>query len=425
MSRLLERDAAHVWHPYTQHASEPAPLPVVAARDAVLTLEDGREVIDGISSWWSILHGHGRQELVDAAATQASTLDHVLLAGATHEPAVSLAESLAEVTPAGLSRVFYSDNGSTAVESALKMVVQRWVQQGEAQRRVFLTLEGSYHGDTFGSMAVGDPDPFFLPFQPMLFETRRARPLEHELVAALDELGDRAAGVLLEPLVQGAAGMKMHSVELLQSLRRECDARGLPLVADEVMTGFGRTGHLFACEKAGVSPDVLCLAKGLTGGMMPLAATVTTEEMFQSFLHEDRHRAFFHGHTFTGHAIGCAVALASLRLVKEEDTPGRLDRLGGLIEGRLREHPAVAGEELGLRRCGGIVAVDLPPPPGEQAGYLASLGPKLRAAALERGVLLRPLGTTLYALPPACTTDEQAGRIAEVMGELVAIATGD
>ncbi len=415
---LLARDARRVWHPYTQHGAEAAPLAVVAARGSLLVLADGRELVDGISSWWTCLHGHGHPRLVAAAERQARQLDHVLFAGATHAPAVRLAEQLLAVAPPGLSRVFYSDNGSTAVEVALKMVVQAWVHAGEAQRTVFVALEGSYHGDTFGAMAVSDPEPFFEPFRPLLFEVRRVPPVATALEAALDELGQRAAGVVIEPLVQGAAGMRMHPAAFVRAARAACDARDLPLVADEVMTGFGRTGALFACAKAGVSPDLMCLAKGLTSGMLPLAATLTTERLFEAFLSSDRSRFFPHGHSMTANPIGCAVALESLSLCREEATPDRLDGIGRRIEAGVAE-VAETERVLALRRTGGIVALELRPPAGDRPGYLADLVPRLRAAAIERGVLLRPLGNVLYALPPACTTDAQCDQIAATMVALV------
>jgi adenosylmethionine-8-amino-7-oxononanoate aminotransferase len=422
VSELGARDAVCVWHPYTQHALDRDPLPVASASGAVLTLDDGRELIDAISSWWATLHGHGRPELVDAMARQARELDHVLFAGATHEPAVALAEELLAAAPPGLSRVFYSDDGSTAVEVALKMAYQAHVHAGEPERTVFVALEGAYHGDTFGAMAAGDPDPFFAAFAPLLFEVRRV-PVD---AAALDELGERACAVIVEPLLQGAAGMRMHDEDFVRAARAACDRAGVPLIADEVLTGFGRTGALFACELAGVTPDLLCLGKGLTGGTFPLAATLATEAVYERFLSTDRRKTFFHGHTFTANPVGCAVARASLDLCRRESVPAKLDALGARIHARL----AATFEESGLeadgrvrdlRRLGGVVAFDLVPPSGER-GYLAELAPRLRAAAAQRGVLLRPLGTTLYAIPPACTTDAQADRIADVAIELARLA---
>ncbi len=419
---LALRDARHCWHPYTQHGAEQdPPLAVASARDAVLTLEDGRELIDGISSWWAILHGHGRAELIEAMQQQANRLDHVLFAGATHESAVRLAEHLCDITPGELSRVFYSDDGSTAVEVALKMAYQAWVHRGEPDRRVFIALEGAYHGDTLGCMSVSDPDPFFVAFSPLMFEVRRCAPTAEALSIVLDELGTRAAGLIVEPMVQGAAGMQMHPASFLRAARELCNTHGLPLIADEVMTGFGRTGRLFACEHAGVAPDILCLAKGLTGGVFPLSATLASEDIFEAFLSADRSRAFFHGHTFTAHPIGCAVALASLEIVLAEGTPARLQRIGELIRAELDDLQAQESIR-NLRQLGGIVALDLSPPEGEPAGYLASMVADLRRASLEDGVLLRPLGNVLYAMPPACTTDQQARTIGQVMHKLAGMA---
>ena len=440
---LLARDARHLWHPYTQHGLEAAPLPVVAASGATLTLADGRTLIDAISSWWTCLHGHGEPRLVDAMERQARQLDHVLFAGATHEPAVALAEALVEAAPktkpkladgAGgisgraLTRVFFSDDGSTAVEVALKIAVHAAVQRGEPERRLFLALEGGYHGDTFGAMSAGDPDPFFEPYRPLLFEVVRVAPDAAAIGAAIERHAQRLAGVIVEPLVQGAAGMRMHGAEVVRAARAACDEQSVPLIADEVMTGFGRTGELFACAKAGVVPDLLCLAKGLTNGMLPLAATLATEALFDTFKSSDRRRLFPHGHSMTGNPIGCAVALTSLALGRERGVAKKLDAIGTRIEGALAPlvgHPRVQS----LRRCGGIVAFDLveaTPRSGAKAAtetsgasYWSNQTLKLRAAALERGVLLRPLGNVVYALPPACTTDAQCDAIAAAMRALV------
>ena len=417
MSDLPERDARVIWHPYTQHGIEAAPLPVVRANGAWLELADGTRLLDGISSWWATLHGHSHPALVAAISEQAARLDHVLFAGATHEPAVQLAERLLAIVPEGLSRVFYSDDGSTAVEAAMKMVLQSWVHREQPDRRVFVALDGAYHGDTFGAMAAGDPDPFFRPFESMMFEVRRVPTNAAALAQAFDELGDRAAGFIFEPLLQGAAGMRVMSVEFVQQARRLCDERGLPMIADEVMTGFGRTGSMFACERAGISPDVMCLAKGLTGGMLSLAATLATEELFDSFLHHERSRFFPHGHTFTANPIACAVALASLEVSLANDVPAQLERIGrGVFEqlADLEDHERVAD----LRHLGGMAAFDIVVPEG-QAGYLSDLTPHLRREAVRHGVLLRPLGNVLYALPPACLTDEQVTKVASVMRHLV------
>ena len=411
---LIERDRACTWHPYTQHGLGRDPMEVAAAKDAMLTLTDGREVIDAISSWWAILHGHGDPVLVEAARSQMETLDHVLFAGATHEPAVRLAELLVEATPEGLDRVFYSDNGSTAVEVALKIVLQNFAQNGQAHRQVFIALKGAYHGDTFGSMSVGDPDPFFESYRPFLFDCVRIDPNAESLEAAFAKLGHRAAGVIVEPLIQGAAGMRTNSPEFLRSLRQQCDANGVPFIADEVMTGFGRTGSLFACEAAQVRPDIMCLAKGLTGGVFPLSATVVSEELFQGFFSDDRNKTFFHGHTFTAHPVGCAIGIASLQLCRERSVPERLQAIGKRLRARLQpldSNPGVSH----LRQLGGMVAWDLVGSKTGESGYLSQVGPALHQASLDMGVLLRPLGNVVYALPPACTTDAQVDQIADTM----------
>ena len=387
----------------------------------MLELADGRRLLDAISSWWTILHGHARPELIEAMTRQAQQLDHVLFAGFTHEPAVELAERLVELAPGPLSRVFFSDDGSTAVEVALKAAYQSWVRRGEPSRTTFIALKGAYHGDTFGAMSVGEADPFFAEFAPFLFHVVQVDPTPESLAAALEELPGRVAGVILEPLVQGAAGMVMHGVDFLQRTRALCDEHDTLLIADEVMTGFGRTGAIFACSKAGIEPDLLCLAKGLTGGIFPLSVTLASEEIYAAFLADDRSKAFFHGHTFTGHPIGCAMALASLDILEKEDTPGRLDRNGAQIESLLRESLG-RREDLSIRRCGGIVAVEIAQE--ESSGYLAPIGDRLRSACRAReDVLLRPLGPILYAMPPSCLDEEQCATVARAMSEVLTSAT--
>lgn len=419
MSDLARRDKQVLWHPYTQHGIEDQPLLVKSARGSMLTLEDGREVIDAISSWWTSLHGHGRPEIVDAMRAQGETLDHVLFAGATHAPAVELAERLVALAPRGLSRVFFSDDGSTAVEVALKIALQSHVHRGEVERKVFVALEGGYHGDTFGAMAVGDPDPFFRAFESLLFRVERVRADAAALEDALARLGASAAGVIVEPLVQGACGMRMHDAGFLRAARAACDRHAIPLIADEVMTGFGRTGKLFACERAQIAPDLMCLAKGLTGGLYPLSATLATERLFEAFVSTDRVKMLFHGHSFTANPIGCAAALASLDIVAREDVPARLDHIGALIEREVRARLPADAAIQDLRRTGGIVAFDLAQ---QGAGYLNFDPRELRRRAIELGVLLRPLGNVVYAIPPACTSDHECATIAAAMVELARAA---
>jgi len=399
-----------VWHPYTRHGVDDEPLLVQSASGARLTLADGTELVDGIASWWASVHGHGHPHLIAAMHDQAKRLDHVLFAGATHTPAVKLAERLVAIAPAGLSRVFYSDDGSTAVEVALKMAYHAWVIRGQPQRRVFVALEGAYHGDTFGAMAVGDPDPYFTAFQPLFFEVHRIPPTPHALAAKLKELGNRVAAVIVEPLLQAAGGMVMYPEAFLNDCRKACDESSVFLIADEVATGFGRTGSMFACGRAGVKPDFLCLSKALTAGMALLSATLTTEAVFQQFRASKQVPFFPHGHTMTANPIACAVALASLELMERDGVPAKLDGLGrAIFEGvhSLHKEPHVKD----VRRLGGVVAIELFPEREGTSGYAAPRSLHLRQVAQREGVLLRPLGDVLYAWPPACANEDDVAAI--------------
>lgn len=341
---LIERDRAVLWHPYTQMLTAPVPLAIARAQGVYLYTEDGRKILDGISSWWVNIHGHSHPKLNEALAAQARELEHVVFAGCTHRPAVELAERLLALLPQGLARVFYSDNGSTAVEAALKLAWQYWRNRGE-DRRAFVTLHHAYHGDTVGAMSASDDSPFTRPFAPLLFSVTRAHsPYCHrcplgldrstcridclgDLEARLQELGGNVAAVLVEPMLQAAGGMIVWPKEFLSGVRRLCDRYGTLMIADEVLTGFGRTGKMFACEHAQVSPDIICLSKALTAGYLPLGATAVTNQIYEAFLSEDRTRTFFHGHSYTANPLACAVALASLDLFREEST---LDRVAAL-----------------------------------------------------------------------------------------------
>ncbi len=405
-------DRAHVWHPYTQMQTAPPPLPVVTAEGAWLELADGRRLLDGISSWWVTLHGHRQPQLVEALQRQAACLEQVIFAGFCHEPAARLAAELARRAPGKLPWVFYSDDGSTAVEVALKLVVQYWRHVGAPERTRFVALEGAYHGDTFGAMAAGGQDLFHGAFGPLLFEVVRLPvPRREEEVAKalsvfdeqLDRHGNRLAALVVEPILQGAGGMRIHPPSYLRGLWQRCQQAGLLFIADEVFTGFGRTGAFWACDHAHVEPDLLCLSKGLTGGFLPLGATLASDRIFKAFLSEDRSRTFFHGHSYTANPLACAVALASLKLFEDNRSLERVRQLERLFQGRLdrlQGHPMVGQ----VRGIGGLAVVELV---RAEAGYLDERGPRLAARLLEQGLLLRPLGSVVYFLPPYCVTDSE------------------
>jgi adenosylmethionine-8-amino-7-oxononanoate aminotransferase len=420
----LDLDRRHVWHPYTQMATAPPPIAVARAQGAYLYTPEGRAILDAISSWWVNCHGHNHPRLNRALARQAEELAQVIFAGFTHEPAARLAAALAGRAPGRLPWVFFSDDGSTAVEVALKMAWQLWANRGEAGRTLFVAFDDAYHGDTFGAMAASGVAAFHAAFASLLFEVRRAAtPFSLSRGSASPPLGeilaregDRVAAVIVEPMLQGAGGMIVHGAEFLREIRAETARHGIPLIADEVLTGFGRTGRLFACEHGPIAPDLLCVSKALTGGYLPLSATLASDEIYAAFLSEDRTRTLFHGHSYTGNALACAVALESLAIFEEEGALARVAALERLFAERLAHlagHPRVAG----VRGIGGMAALELTPEAG--GGYFDRQGTDLGARALERGVLLRPLGNILYTLPPYVVTDVEAHRIFDVMEELL------
>ena len=409
---LIERDKAAVWHPYTQMKTAPPPLPIVRGQGVYLYTDDGRKLLDGISSWWVNIHGHAHPRLNQALAEQAKKLEHVIFAGATHEPAVELAERLVGVLPAGLTKIFYSDNGSTAVEVAVKMALQYWQNVGRPERKRIVTLRNAYHGDTVGTMSLSDEPVFTAPFASLLFPVDRVEPAEVE--AHLRAHGDTIAAVLVEPMLQGAGGMIMWPAEQLANIRAACYRHNVLLIADEVATGFGRTGRMFACEHAAVTPDIMCLSKALTGGYMALAATAATNAVYEAFLSDDRMKTFFHGHSFTGNPLACAVALASLDLIEETKALERVQRLEKQMRGALAplaQLPSVAD----VRVLGGVGVVELK----SETGYLDAVGPRLRQTFLERGILLRPLGNVLYFMPPYVITDAEADWVMSCIGDVV------
>jgi len=423
---LTDRDRDAIWHPFTHHGLGRPLLPVASAFGAILRDESGREYLDMISSWWVNLHGHGRPELAKAVSDQVMRLDHVQFAGATHEPAVRLAERL--LNKAGLTgaaRVFYSDNGSTAVESALKIAHQHWVNRGNP-RRLFATLRGAYHGDTVGAMSVGRSSGFFDAFGSLLFETQ-ALPVplvwngfanEEGEASALEEIrriliseGDSLAGLIVEPLVQGAGGMRFHSVRFLSALCGMFRERGIPVIFDEVMTGFGRTGSFFAYQQTGVLPDLICLSKGITGGILPLAVTIASNDLFDSFLGNDFSSALAHGHSYTANPVACAAALASLDLHESTNSLTQVARINRRMARHLELLAAHSKIEK-TRLLGGIAAFDLA---GTDSGYSAGSGRELATALQERGILLRPLGNVIYLMPPYCITDGEIDRVFEAI----------
>jgi adenosylmethionine-8-amino-7-oxononanoate aminotransferase len=398
-------DAAHLWHPYTQHGTAPAPVPIVRADGAYLYDATGRPIFDAISSWWVTLHGHAHPMIVAAIARQAHELEQVIFAGFTHEPAAMLAAELVERLPAGLTRVFFSDDGSTAVEVALKMALQYWRNRGQ-ERPLIAALDHAYHGDTFGAMSASGRGLFTAPFDSLLFEVARLPdPTEGDTVGALERLlekrGYELAAIIVEPLLLGAGGMRMYGPEVLREIRRLTAERGVLLIADEVLTGFGRTGPLFACGGAGVAPDIICLSKGLTGGFLPLGATVATEQIFEAFRSEDRRLTLFHRHSYMANPIACAAARASLGLLDAE-----CDRRRRQIEAAHRAGLSRVASMPGVSRCrvlGTVAALEN----SEAGGYLDPSGAALATHMLQEGVLMRPLGNVVYLLPPYCATPEE------------------
>ena len=423
---LADRDRAHVWHPYTQMRTAPPPLPIVRGEGVYLFTEDGRRILDGVSSWWLNIHGHSHPRLNAALSAQASQLEHVMFAGFTHVPAIELAERLIAVLPEGLTRVFYSDNGSTAVEVAMKLAIQYWDNRGGSSRRRFIALHHGYHGDTVGAMSASADSLFTRPFASMLFPVYRADPpycyrcplgLERatcqidclgSLERLLNQHQEEVAAVLVEPMLQGAGGMIIWPAEFLGGVLRLCDRYGTLMIADEVLTGFGRTGRMFACDHAAVAPDIICLSKALTGGYLPLGATVTTERVYEAFLSEDRTRTFFHGHSFTANPLACAVAIASLDLFQESHALDRVRALEEWLRSGLAPLGAlpIVGE---VRVIGGVGILELVADKSLKiaGGYLDDIGPRLARAFLDRGLLLRPLGNVLYFMPPYVITESE------------------
>lgn len=410
-----------IWHPVTQMKQLGVPPKVVRGEGSYLELEDGRRVIDGISSWWVNLHGHCHPKIVQAIHEQAQRLEHVIFAGFTHDPALELAQTLTSSLPGELNKVFFSDCGSTATEIALKLALQFWSNREEKGRRSFIAFEGGYHGDTFGAMAVASENVFNRPFKELCFRTDLvAYPSiepgesillkEQQTLDRIDELLRRSpqayAAVIVEPLIQGAGGMKVARPIFFQRLEALVRSHGVLLIFDEVMTGFGRTGELFACLKAGVEPDLVALSKGISGGFLPLAATVCRDRIYEAFYSEEVGKGFYHSHSYMANPLACAAANASWELLVEDP-----QRFRGMEQRHLERcqelesHPYVRAS----RVCGTLAAFELES--SAPSGYLNPIGPRLTQLLLDRGVFLRPMGEVAYLLPPYCITDEQLDQV--------------
>ncbi|MDP1028171.1 adenosylmethionine--8-amino-7-oxononanoate transaminase [Sphingomonas sp. KR1UV-12] len=408
-----------VWHPFTQHGlNEPIPL-VTHAEGALLHIEGGGTIVDAISSWWVTTHGHGDPRIVAAIRDQAARLDQIIFAGWTHEPAETLAAGLRRIMPPALTRVFFSDSGSTSVEVALKMALGYWAHRDEPRARI-LVMEHSYHGDTIGAMSVGARGVFNAPYTPLLFDVDTIPfPAAGREQATLDALEaacrGKPAAFIVEPLILGAGGMLVYPAHVLAEMRAICARHDVLFIADEVMTAWGRTGTLLACEQAGVVPDILCLSKGLTGGAVPLAVTMATEPIYAAHLSSDRARMFFHSSSYTANPIACAAANANLAIWQDEPVADRLADLTARQTTHLAAVAALPGTA-NPRQLGTIIAIDRA---GTEGGYLAASAPAMMAMAREAGVLLRPLGPTLYVMPPYCITDDELARVYDVIATLV------
>jgi adenosylmethionine-8-amino-7-oxononanoate aminotransferase len=417
---LAAADRSYLWHPFTQQRGWAGENPVIVDRgDGTDVIDvDGNRYIDGTSSLWCNVHGHAHPRIDAAVSDQLGRVAHSTMLGLSHRPAIELAQRLVEIAPPGLTRVFYSDSGSTATEIALKMAFQYWRQRGQDRRR-FVALEMAYHGDTIGAVSVGGISLFHSLYEPLLFDVTRAAPGD---VAGMDRLlsehTGEVAAVIMEPLVQGAAGMLMHPPGYLRAVRELCDRHGVLLILDEVATGFGRTGRMFACEHEGVAPDLLCLAKGITGGYLPLAATLASEEIYEGFLGEhEEFRTFFHGHTYTGNPLACAAGIASLDVFREERT---LERLAGKMNllAELLEPISAHGAVKEVRRCGFMVGIELVEYP-----LPVRIGHRVTLEARSRGAMIRPLGDVIVLMPPLSISGDDLRRLVTITAEAIDAAT--
>jgi adenosylmethionine-8-amino-7-oxononanoate aminotransferase len=434
---LATLDRNHIWHPFTQEKSFKEPIVITKGEGAYLYDDKGRRYLDAISSWWTNLHGHSHPKIAAAIAAQALKLEHVIFAGFSHEPAIKLSERLVNLLNEGhakesdrLTRVFYSDNGSTSVEIALKIAYQYWQNKGQTRKK-FMSFKAGYHGDTFGAMAVGKSSGFYKNFESLLFDVDffpfpatwdGDGEVEAKEEAALEEIESyilknksEIAGLIIEPLVQGAGGLNMSREVFLQRLVELCKAHEVLVIFDEVMTGFGRTGELFACKKANAFPDLICLAKGITGGFLPLAATVVREEIYEAFLGNNFDNAFAHGHSYTANPIGCAAALASLDLLVSDKTFEQLKMIESVHRSSLQSLSDTCGIVAKKRVTGTIAAFNL----GEDQSYGSFLQEQLKNKFLELGVIIRPLGNIIHIMPPYCISKNELEHVYSVIESII------
>lgn len=424
---LRTRDKDLIWHPYTQMKKWPEAIGIAQATGALLIREEGGEaIIDAISSWWVTLHGHAHPYIAEKIYQQLQSLEHCIFAGFTHTPAVRLAERLLPLLPGKMSRIFYSDNGSTAVEVALKMAHQFHQNRGETQKTQIIALEGAYHGDTFGAMAVSARSLFTEQFGDMLFDvtfipfpkdTNTAAASLETLESALQT--GRISALIVEPLIQGSGGMRMYSPEVMEKMFALCRQYDTLIIADEVMTGFGRTGTLFACDqlKTG-APDLVCLSKGLTGGTLPMGITACSAAIFEAFLSDDAHKTLYHGHSFTANPVGCAAGLASLDLLLSDECQSAIQRIQSYHENQI-DHLQQHNKVKDVRRCGTIIAIEIDT--GSSTGYLNQKRDFIYQFFLERNILMRPLGNIIYILPPYCISDLQLDQIYQAIYALLSV----
>jgi adenosylmethionine-8-amino-7-oxononanoate aminotransferase len=411
---ILTSDFNHIWHPFTQMQTAPIPLAIVRAKNATLFAEDGRTYLDCNSSWWVNIHGHGHPRLKQALIDQFDAIDHVIFAGVTHPKAVELAEKVLDLLPHNLKKVFFSDDGSTAVEVALKMAFQYWHNRNEPKKRI-LALEGAYHGDTFGAMSISQRGYFNEPFEHLFFsvnylgfpinESEDSILLEAEKLFYTQEF----AAIIIEPLIQGSAGMRTYSADFLEKLVVLAKSYGVLVIFDEVMTGWGRTGELFAMNHIQETPDIVCLSKGLTGGILSLGLTVATQQIYEAFLSEEKTKALLHGHSFTGNALACAVACANIDLVNESEFKLNINRISNqhrLFKESMELHEKVKE----VRHLGTIIAVEVKQ---ENGDYFSSIRDQAYDYFLSIGLLIRPLGNVIFLNPPYCTSNEELCKMYE------------